>query len=1071
MAGRAAALLLLALLLAVASLLTIDLGPAARARAERALADYLDRPVRIGRLSIRLLPGRFVVEDLVIAGLRPADAPFLEARRIEVAAPWWTVFERRLQIHAIHMTDWRMAVETFPGGRSSFPRLRLGRREGGGFTTTVSYVTASRGQFTYADHATPWRTVARNLDITVFRAGGRYRGVASFSNGTVSIMAFEPMRADLAATFHIDGSRIRLDRIDLRTDGSRSIVRGEVNLARWPEQVYHVRSRLDLPQVRRIFFAGERVELAGEAAFDGRFRLFRGGRVLEGRFESASAGFGAHRFQNVRGSVTWLPDRLDVSGVTATFLDGRTRLTYRMWKPPRGRWRARLDAAYEGIDAGRYLAFLEVPALRLAARAAGEARLEWEAGRFADVRGDGELVLDPPPGTALQGAEIPADVRREVERLPVEPGPFDPSPPRAPVPVGGRVLYALGPEAIRIERGWVATPAVHVAFAGRTAWGERSRFEFRAASRDWQAADRLLAATLTALGTPTGAVPVGGYGTFAGVLTGSLRRPRIAGEFEGGALAAWNVVWGRGRAAVVVEGGYAEVSGASLHADDGSAIHVDGRFALRFPRADGREIDARVRVARRAVADFRTAFGLYEYPVEGRLSGEFHLTGRYAGPHGFGRLIIEEGSAWGEPFERGTASLRFEGAGVRLDGLTIEKGGGTITGAAYVGWDGTYSFDADGRRIPVERIASLALPRAPLSGLLAFTASGSGTFESPRYEVRARVADLFAGDEGVGQVTLRLSVRGELLTLELEAASARLALSGSGRISLTPQADAELTFRFADASLDPYVRMLVPRLSPFATAVASGTVRVTGELAEIDQLVVEAEVEELDAELFDYRVRNDGPIRLALDRHVVRVDRLRLAGEGTSLDLAGRIDVHARRLDLRATGDANLGLLQGFFRDLRSAGAAELAAQISGPIDRPLLAGTASITGGRIRHFAVPHSLEAIEGRLSFDTRGVRLDDVTARVGGGRVQLGGLIGIEGYRIGELSLTARGENMRLRYPEGFQSLVDADLTLRGTLAAPLLAGTVHVRSAVWRRRFDAAGGLLALGGGAGPPPAA
>ena len=50
-----------------------------------------------------------------------------------------------------------------------------------------------------------------------------------------------------------------------------------------------------------------------------------------------------------------------------------------------------------------------------------------------------------------------------------------------------------------------------------------------------------------------------------------------------------------------------------------------------------------------------------------------------------------------------------------------------VTGAAFVGWDSTYSFNADGRRIPVERIAAFAYPNAPLSGIVEFTAGGSGT--------------------------------------------------------------------------------------------------------------------------------------------------------------------------------------------------------------------------------------------------------------------------------------------------------------------------------------------------------
>jgi translocation and assembly module TamB len=44
-------------------------------------------------------------------------------------------------------------------------------------------------------------------------------------------------------------------------------------------------------------------------------------------------------------------------------------------------------------------------------------------------------------------------------------------------------------------------------------------------------------------------------------------------------------------------------------------------------------------------------------------------------------------------------------------------------------------------------------------------------------------------------------------------------------------------------------------------------------------------------------------------------------------------------------------------------------------------------------------------------------------------------------------------MHLRYPEDIRSIVDADLTVRGTVKAPILAGEVTVRSAAWNRRVN------------------
>ncbi len=75
-------------------------------------------------------------------------------------------------------------------------------------------------------------------------------------------------------------------------------------------------------------------------------------------------------------------------------------------------------------------------------------------------------------------------------------------------------------------------------------------------------------------------------------------------------------------------------------------------------------------------------------------------------------MAIVDGVAYGEPFETATADVRLEGDGVRLDNIEIVKGGGRGTGAAYVGWNGTYSFNFDARGIPVESIALAQLRAA-----------------------------------------------------------------------------------------------------------------------------------------------------------------------------------------------------------------------------------------------------------------------------------------------------------------------------------------------------------------------
>ena len=238
--------------------------------------------------------------------------------------------------------------------------------------------------------------------------------------------------------------------------------------------------------------------------------------------------------------------------------------------------------------------------------------------------------------------------------------------------------------------------------------------------------------------------------------------------------------------------------------------------------------------------------------------------------------------------------------------------------------------------------------------------------------------------------------------------------------------------------------------------------RVVGELRNWDHLAAEATLEQVDVSLFDYAIRNEGPVRLALDRRVVGVDQFRLAGAGTALGLSGSVDLATYEVSLGVDGDANLGILQGFFQNLRASGDAVVRAEVTGSVQQPVLTGQAAVSNGRIRHFSLPHGLEAIDGRIIFEPGGIRFDDVSAMMGGGPVTIGGRVGLEGFQPGELAITATGQEMQLRYPVGFRSIIDTDLVLRGDVSAPLLAGTVNVRDAVLLDGLDMDVGLFGIG---------
>jgi hypothetical protein len=1041
--------------------LTIDLGPSVRELGERQASKQLKRPVRIGKLSIHLLRGRILVEDFSIGGLEPKDRPFFTARHLSLGLNWLTAFRRvpEFTITSVELTDWNMLVERWED-HTNFPKFTSDENRPPGpkrFTTTLKYLRAWRGQFAYEDHQVPWSVVAPNIDLDITNLP-TYHGNAAFHGGIVQIQDHLPMWTNMKAEFSLDGSRVHLPRINITTDGAETVAAGDLDFSRWPAQQYQVKSTVHFQRMRELFFTKEKWALTGDGDFDGTFRLFKGGHDLSGTFTSREAGVNEYRFPKLYGSLRWTPKAFEVWNAGSAFYGGAAQFAYSI--KPLGEptpANARFDATVTNSDLAAFTDLLELPGLRFSGATNGHVLIDWPLGRFVERTGGGNLAITPPPGVSLMTATREVTRANEKRR---EWGPFAPGPFPSHLPIGGEVTFRFDPKKAEFEAGRFNTESTHVTFQGTTSSEGQSRFAFHVVSRDWQESDQVLVGIMTDFGSRTGPVAFGGSGEFDGVMTGPFRRPRVEGDFTGSDLWAWDTLWGSGTAHIVIDNSYVNVKNAVVRLAD-SEISADGLFSLGYPRDDGgEEIDARFRVVRRDLTGLRHAFQIDEYPVSGLLSGEFHLTGDYQRPMGFGGISIDNGVAYGEPLDNFEASLRFDGSGIRLDGINIDKGGGgAVTGAAYIGWDSTYSFNADGRRIPVERVAMVQSPKAPLSGLAEFTAQGNGTFEMPRNDFKIRVNDLFVGEEGVGQVSGTLALRGKELSGDIDVASPRLAITGTGRISLTPKADAELTFRFHDSSLDPYVRLFEPRLSPFTTAVASGSIRVAGELADFDHLVVDGTVDTLDLRLFDYALKNAAPIRIALNRLNVDVQDLQLVGDDTRLRLAGRVGLGDRRIALQATGDANLGILQGFFRDVFGSGRAELAASVDGPLDAPVFSGSATITGGRVRYLSLPNALDGINGVIRFDASGVRLDEVSATLGEGPVQFGGRIGFEGYMPGELNVTVRGQDMHLRYPEGIRSTVDADLSVHGNFRAPTLGGTVTVKSAVWTRRIDTPGNIF------------
>ena len=389
------------MILAVAVFVTLrmDLGPSLRGLAEREATDYTKREVHIGGLSVRIATGRFEVDDFSIGGLKPADRPLFAANRLSISMDWAKAFARQPEfvITSVEMTDWQMLVEKWPEG-DNFLRLRRNDNQPPGprrFTTTLQYLHAYRGKFTYEDHEAPWSIIAPNIDLVIDNSQG-YNGTANLHGGLISVENFVPMWADFSAHFFINGAKLHLDRIKVISDGAESTAYGDLDFDEFPEMTYQVKSRVHFQRMREIFFADEDWALKGDGNFDGSFHLFKGGHEVVGNFTSDLAGVYDYRFPSLYGLVHWNRHGFEVTNAGSRFSGGNTKFTFGI--APLGeddvRATGRFDASYSGVDLSQLTDFFGLAGLRMAGRASGRNLLEWPMGRFSEHRGGGEIAVE-----------------------------------------------------------------------------------------------------------------------------------------------------------------------------------------------------------------------------------------------------------------------------------------------------------------------------------------------------------------------------------------------------------------------------------------------------------------------------------------------------------------------------------------------------------------------------------------------------------------------------------------------------------------------------------------------------
>ena len=647
---------------------------------------------------------------------------------------------------------------------------------------------------------------------------------------------------------------------------------------------------------------------------------------------------------------------------------------------PRAAFRRRLRER-RSRSADQLLSTLQ--GIRLAGRAAGQqpARLAARAVRRSHRRRV-DLPSRPPAGVTPMGRDISeAQLRPRRPSAALGARPVQQSHCRiGPVPHRRRAdVRVRRPDVSALRSGEIATEDTFVTFSGDTTWrGERSRIPFHVTSANWQESDRFLAGLMTAFGSPTRAQPLDGAGEFDGVLTGAFRRPRVEGRFRGRAMQRLRCDLGRRRRRrrhreLVRQRQPATITRPRLAASTSTG---SSRSAFRAATAARRSTRASGSTAGRwRICSMPSTSRTIR--SRGTLSGDFHVYGPYTRPFGFGRMTIDDGTAYRRALRDGDgrAAVRRQRrsperarnrtrAAARSPAPRSSAGTARIRStpkAAALAVE-TLDFAVDAGPAAADRRARfLGQRQRHVRRSRATTSRSACTICSSAKKASARSPVACRCATRCSPTSSKRPRRAWPCRAPAASRSTRQAMRTCRSASPTPRS-IRTCARFNRRSRP------TPRPPPAARSASSASCTTATRCASRPA----SSSSICGCSTTGCATRGRSRLRSRARR--CRSTTLRLVGDDTALDVTGSVDLDRQALSLQADGAANLAALQGFIPDVRSSGRADVSALIGGTVERPIVSGQALLTEGRLRHFSFPHALEELNGIVTFNASGIRLD-------------------------------------------------------------------------------------------------
>jgi translocation and assembly module TamB len=617
------------------------------------------------------------------------------------------------------------------------------------------------------------------------------------------------------------------------------------------------------------------------------------------------------------------------------------------------------------------------------------------------------------------------------------------------VPVNGSFHVAYDGRRQTIELHHTAFRLPSAILTAQGSISKQSNLQVQLVANDLHQLTALASSFSAASGTPWA---ISGSATVNATVHGAMKEPSLSAQFSAHDLHVEGSNWRSAKLSLQANPSGIEIDHASLVNARGGEASLTARVALRQWSYDASNaIAANLQVKQLRLAEVQ-ALAKQNYPISGDLSAHVDLSGSRLQPAGSGWATIENAHAYGESIQNLSARFKADNGSI-VSTLRLSAAAGSIdANLSFTPKTKVYKVQLDAPAIALNKIQMLQEKNLGANGVMSASVNGEGTLDNPELIATVRLPQLEMRHTSISACEAEVRVSQHRAHLNLDTTVSAASVHAHGDVALSGDYDAE-------AVIDSGTIPLEALIAAYASSVPQGFQGQTelhatlkGPLKDKSRLEAHVSIPVLHATYQKLEVGVPQPITADYTNSVVTLHPAEIRGTGTSLHVQGRIPVGGSApAQLSAQGSIDLRILQMIAPDLKSSGTLALDIHSSGLATKPELQGQVQIKNVAMTTADAPIGVEKLNGTLEINENRVQISTMTGQVGGGPVSVAGSISYQ--PAVQFNLAVQGKSVRLLYPEGLRSALDASLTFAGTTQASVLSGRVLVDSLSFTPDFD------------------